>query len=130
MLIHCGLWVQTLADPILTINIFWNIFWFQCDVLMIFSGEVLFVPAGCPHYVESLTESIAISANFVDLSNHSLMLREVEANTEDERASDLLKQVQQADFPTDMSSRQQDVLFEHFKKWPRNDGTVYDITTS
>jgi len=32
-------------------------------------GEVLFVPAGCPHFVENLTDTVAISANFIDSSN-------------------------------------------------------------
>ena len=80
--------------------------------------------------VESLTESIAISANYVDLSNHSLTLKEIEANSEDERAADLLKQMKHADFQTSMSSHQKDLKFEQFKKWPRDDDTQYDITSS
>ena len=78
--------------------------------------------------VQSMSTSIAISANFVDLSNHALVLGEVEANPEDERAADLLKQIKSADFSTSMASKQTDLKFEDFKKWPRDDNTVYDIT--
>lgn len=43
-------------------------------------GEVLFVPAGCPHKVENLETSLAISANFVDSSNFELVQQELQIN--------------------------------------------------
>ena len=32
-------------------------------------GDVLFVPAGCPHRVENLTDTLAVSCNYVDATN-------------------------------------------------------------
>lgn len=34
-----------------------------------YSGDVLFVPAGCPHHVENLTDTLALSCNYVDATN-------------------------------------------------------------
>ena len=54
------------------------------------TGEILFVPSGCPHYVENLTQSIAISANYVDPSNLPLVLKELAINgLRDPRAQQL-----------------------------------------
>ena len=39
---------------------------YMCDLN---AGDVLFVPAGCAHRVETLAPSIAVSGNFVDASN-------------------------------------------------------------
>jgi len=53
-------------------------------------GEILFVPAGCPHRVENLEESLAISANFVDGSNFELVQQELQTiGLIDERAAEL-----------------------------------------
>mmetsp|Transcript_11218 Transcript_11218/g.17627 ORF Transcript_11218/g.17627 Transcript_11218/m.17627 type:complete len:306 (+) Transcript_11218:856-1773(+) len=41
------------------------------------AGEVLFVPAGCPHAVDNVTLTVAISANFVDSSNIQRSLEEL-----------------------------------------------------
>jgi len=41
------------------------------------AGEVLFVPAGTPHYVENLTDTVAVSGNFIDDSNLPGVLREL-----------------------------------------------------
>lgn len=30
---------------------------------------MLFVPAGCPHRVENLTDTLAVSCNYVDATN-------------------------------------------------------------
>ena len=58
------------------------------------SGDVLFVPSGCPHRVENLTQSVAISANFVDPSNLQTVVEEVEiAALIDPRSADLLTQL-------------------------------------
>ena len=63
------------------------------------AGEVLFVPAGCPHGVWNVTDSIAISANYVDYSNLSLAITELEfTSTEDPRARvvlDSLRELQE-----------------------------------
>lgn len=57
-------------------------------------GDVLFVPAGCPHRVENLEASLAISANFVDNSNLSLVKKELEVNSLiDVRSRELLDQL-------------------------------------
>ena len=63
------------------------------------AGELLFVPAGCPHRVENLTKSLAISANFVDQSNLDLVLEELSVNAiQDQRAAQLLSELQGAKF--------------------------------
>ena len=41
-------------------------------------GELLFVPHGCPHRVENLTASVAVSGNFIDGSNINAALQELE----------------------------------------------------
>ena len=56
-------------------------------------GHLLFVPAGCPHKVENLEDSIAVSGNFVNESN----IREAEKHLrisalQDPRAGDLLRE--------------------------------------
>ncbi|CAM9505435.1 unnamed protein product, partial [Laminaria digitata] len=33
------------------------------------AGDLLFVPAGCPHRVENLTDTLALSCNYVDATN-------------------------------------------------------------
>ncbi|CAN0365462.1 unnamed protein product, partial [Scytosiphon promiscuus] len=33
------------------------------------AGDILFVPSGCPHYVENLTDTLALSCNYVDSTN-------------------------------------------------------------
>jgi len=42
-------------------------------------GEVLYVPAGCPHFVENLDDTVAISANYVDASNREGSVKELKA---------------------------------------------------
>jgi uncharacterized protein YjlB len=43
------------------------------------AGDVLFVPAGCAHRVETLAPSIAVSGNFVDASNLDNVCAELRA---------------------------------------------------
>ena len=63
------------------------------------AGDLLFVPAGCPHRVENLTKSLAISANFVDRSNVELVLDELSVNAiQDQRAAELLRELQGTKF--------------------------------
>lgn len=57
-------------------------------------GDILFVPAGCPHEVVNMEISVAISGNFINNTNFGTALKELEANSlVDERAEDLLKQL-------------------------------------
>lgn len=59
------------------------------------AGELLFVPFGCPHRVENLTKSLAISANFVDGSNLAAVKQELKVNgLLDPRAENLLKVIE------------------------------------
>ena len=60
---------------------------------MLFRSDLLFVPSGCPHRVENLEASLAISANFVDQSNLNLVKKELEVNSLlDLRSKELLQQ--------------------------------------
>lgn len=91
-------------------------------------GELLFVPYGCPHRVENLEDSLAVSANFVDLSNFHVVLEELKANALlDPRAEDLLTQMTMDNFPIKMFSQQKDLPWSEFKKWPRGNYQEYDI---
>ena len=91
-------------------------------------GELLFVPHGSPHRVENLEDSLAISSNFVDLSNYHAVLEELRCSAlVDPRADDLVDQLLNSDFPSKMYSQQEDLAWDEFKKWPRDHYTHYDI---
>ena len=91
-------------------------------------GELLFVPHGCPHMVENLEDSLAISANFVDLSNFHVVLEELKGSALlDPRAEDLLSQMRKDSFPTKMFSQENDMPWYKFKTWPRLNYEDYDI---
>lgn len=93
------------------------------------SGELLFVPAGCPHRVENLDISLAISSNFVDLSNLHLVKEELTLNSLlDDRSHDLLKQLDDPEFPASMSSDIDHMPWDKFKSWNKNDCNNADIT--
>lgn len=95
------------------------------------SGELLFVPYGCPHRVENLQDSLAVSSNFVDLSNFQVVLEELRENALiDSRAEDLLLQMKRDDFPVKMFSQQNDLSWEDFKMWPRVNYKEFDIDVS
>ena len=84
------------------------------------AGELLFVPAGCPHQVENLTKSLAISANFVDQSNLELVLEELSVNAvQDQRAAQLWSVLQGAsgmeDFDIEAESTSHCVHWDQFK---------------
>jgi len=49
-------------------------------------GEVLFVPAGSPHQVINMEDTIAISMNYIDISNIELALNEI---ARQDRAGDI-----------------------------------------
>ncbi|KAJ8318649.1 hypothetical protein KUTeg_003740 [Tegillarca granosa] len=91
-------------------------------------GELLFVPAGCPHRVENLEKSLAISANFVDLSNLELVKEELYVNSiMDQRAQDLYLQITNQDFVYDMNSQIKDLKWSEFKNWKYSQNEKYDI---
>ncbi|XP_074649165.1 bifunctional arginine demethylase and lysyl-hydroxylase JMJD6-like [Tubulanus polymorphus] len=72
-------------------------------------GDVLFVPAGCPHRVENLEKSIAISANFVDKSNFDSVKKELAINALiDSRAAELLNQFENPKFSDESISNTSD----------------------
>ncbi len=79
------------------------------------------MPAGCAHRVENLETSLAISANFVNLSNLAVVKQELAINSLiDSRADDLLKQISKYDFPLKMHSKIDHQTFEEFKQWPKD----------
>lgn len=83
-------------------------------------GEVLFVPAGCPHRVENLESSLAVSANFVDRSNFEMVKKELQVNAlQDERAEQLVKVFKSKHFADMMTSSEFEdnlcISWEHFK---------------
>ena len=83
-------------------------------------GELLFVPSGCPHRVENIELSLAISANFVDLSNFDKVVSELTVNAlRDDRARDLLDTLQAAEFDCSMDQEQKHLSWQQFKTWPR-----------
>ncbi len=41
---------------------------------MLEAGEVLFVPAGCAHSVRNVTDTVAISANYIDSSSEIFLI--------------------------------------------------------
>ncbi|XP_045214857.2 bifunctional arginine demethylase and lysyl-hydroxylase JMJD6-like [Mercenaria mercenaria] len=91
-------------------------------------GELLFVPAGCPHRVENLETSLAISGNFVDLSNFHLVKEELTVTSLiDERSAELLKQFSDPDFKSNMCSDIDHLSWEQFKTWPAEDYEKFDI---
>ena len=92
-------------------------------------GEVLFVPAGSPHSVDNLDASLAISANYVDLSNLNRVKEELKVDSlMDPSAAELLSVVQCVNFCTDMDEQQEMLIWNHFKKWPRNIKKILNIT--
>jgi hypothetical protein len=56
------------------------------------------LPAGCPHRVENLEPSLAISSNFVDKSNFDHVKQELEINSLlDVRSEELLLEIRESD---------------------------------
>ena len=80
------------------------------------AGEVLFVPAGCPHWVENLDTSLAVSANFVDMSNIGRVKDKLSLDSLiDSRAAELLSMLQNSKFCTDVDKDQTMLSFKKFK---------------
>jgi histone arginine demethylase JMJD6 len=82
------------------------------------AGEVLFVPAGCAHHVVNITDSLAISANFVDDSNLALVRDELRIDAlQSERARELLDQLRGVESRHPIRPEaQQDLPFAEFKR--------------
>ena len=65
----------------------------ECELC---AGELLFVPAGCPHQVSNLQPNAAISANFVDRTNLDLAVDELQvAGLSSQPAAALAKALRQ-----------------------------------
>ena len=57
-------------------------------------GQLLCVPAGSPHQVENLADSVAVSGNFVNHTNIQQALRHFKINALlDPRSEDLLREL-------------------------------------
>ena len=87
------------------------------------------MPAGCPHRVENLEKSLAISGNFVDLSNFDLVKHELYmTGLCHERSASLYEQLSREDFMSNMKRNPEDLPWEKFKTWPPEDYEQFDIT--
>lgn len=65
-----------------------------CYSLDLAPGQLLFVPSGCPHRVDNLEDSIAVSGNFVDESNIEDAVKHLRISAlQDPRAGDLLAEL-------------------------------------
>jgi hypothetical protein len=63
----------------------------QSYTVILEAGQTLFVPAGTPHVVENLSDTIGVSGNYVDCSNFEESIRALErCRYGDERSSQLL----------------------------------------
>jgi hypothetical protein len=83
---------------------------------MCVAGEILFVPGGCPHYVENLDVTLAISSNFVNLSNFRKAVHELEVSgLTDPRAADLATQFRHPNFQSCMKKDIKDLPWKEFK---------------
>eukprot|EP00742_Colponemidia_sp_Colp-10_P010022 GILJ01010974.1.p1 GENE.GILJ01010974.1~~GILJ01010974.1.p1 ORF type:complete len:561 (+),score=66.54 GILJ01010974.1:486-2168(+) len=88
-------------------------------------GELLFVPSGCPHCVENLTDSIAISGNYVDGSNFESVKTELKAASYlDSKAAQLLTEFESPSFQSDMRFDLSDQPWDQFKRQTRTSGSV------
>lgn len=74
---------------------------------------------------------MAVSANFVDISNFEVVVEELRGNALlDPQAEDLVIQMTKDDFPVKMFSQQKDLPWDEFKMWPRVEYKEYDIDIS
>lgn len=74
---------------------------------------------------------MAVSANFVDISNFEVVVEELKGNALlDPQAEDLVIQMTKDDFPVKMFSQQKDLPWDEFKMWPRVEYKEYDIDIS
>lgn len=71
--------------------------------------------------MENLESSLAISSNFVDMSNLKLVQEELKINSlQDPRAAELLQSFNEEGFPRYMDELQESLPWDAFKTWPRN----------
>ena len=89
---------------------------------MLQAGEILFVPAGCPHHVKNMEISLAVSANYVDMSNLDRVKNELQLDSlVDPRAGELLTELQSdKSCAHDLCEEQTMFSCEQFKRWPRD----------
>ena len=81
----------------------------------------MFVPARCPHPVQNLEQSLAISANYMDLSNLDFVKHELGMNgLQDQRDAKLLDQLQAPQLCLKMNSAVEDMDWSGFKQWPKD----------
>lgn len=74
---------------------------------------------------------MAVSANFVDISNFEVVVEELKGNALlDPQAEDLVIQMTKDNFPVKMFSQQKDLPWDEFKMWPRVEYKEYDIDIS
>ena len=63
----------------------------QCYSVELLPGQLLFVPSGSPHMVENITDTVAVSGNFVNESNLDEVVKHLKINAlKDPRSEDLL----------------------------------------
>jgi hypothetical protein len=74
-------------------------------------GELLFVPAGCPHQVQNVDNTVAISMNYLDGSNYEGALEEMGLDAEAGEFVDLFKDLSRSDFPATMDMEQPDLPY-------------------
>jgi len=73
----------------------------SCYSIELQPGELLFVPAGSPHKVENLDDTVAVSGNFVNSSNLSEFQHHLRVNAlQDPRSRDLLTELSQLNLIT------------------------------
>jgi hypothetical protein len=79
------------------------------------AGDLIFIPAGCPHAVRNTHDITALSMNYMDDSNYWLYLFDQVSSNNFEQLEFFTEQ----SFPLGLSSTQEDVTFGRFKstKW-------------
>ena len=79
--------------------------------------------------MENLETSLAISGNFVDLSNFDLVKNELHiTGLIQESSAGLCEQLSNKDFPSNMKSSQENLPWDKYKSWPPEDYDRYNIT--
>ncbi|CBN75481.1 conserved unknown protein [Ectocarpus siliculosus] len=82
------------------------------------AGDLLFVPAGCPHRVENLTGTLALSCNYVDATNIDMSLAALQDQAfTDPQAAALASALGNCN--RKLARRQEEVPWTMLKKWPR-----------
>ncbi|CAM9816845.1 unnamed protein product [Ascophyllum nodosum] len=98
---------------------------FQC---VLEAGDVLFVPAGCPHRVENLTDTLAVSCNYVDATNVGGALEALGDQALTDPGADALASALRG-CDSSLVRGQRGVAWKALKTWPR-DGEVGDWVVS